>query len=311
MPVDILDPELLRTSHDIMLQNVLHIVAIALIYYDHILTSGRETDLIWRRPKTRSSYYFLVNRYFSFFGNIAVSVLGFTDLSVQSCKRYNSFRQALLVITQVLICYFLALRIYALYQHSVRILVTLVSTAAILVALSCWSLFGQKSAPRETGSGCHIGMSKSTAIHLAVAWESMFLFESLIFSLTVYHSWRTRRQYFLPGRNVPPLLTLVLRDGVLYFSVMALANLSNILTFYIGGPYFRGGISTLASSVSVTMMSRLMLNLHETAKQGILSTRRASTYGTSYWSGDSVELNTILTANTESTNSRSMGAQGP
>jgi hypothetical protein len=42
-----------------------------------------EIEYIWRRNKSRSSYYFLLNRYFSFFGNIAVSILGFTDLPVQ------------------------------------------------------------------------------------------------------------------------------------------------------------------------------------------------------------------------------------
>lgn len=44
---------------------------------------GREIDYVWRRKKSNSSYYFFLNRYFSFFGNLAVSVLGFTNLSTQ------------------------------------------------------------------------------------------------------------------------------------------------------------------------------------------------------------------------------------
>ncbi|KAF8890463.1 hypothetical protein BD779DRAFT_1517895 [Infundibulicybe gibba] len=79
------------------------------------------------------------------------------------------------------------------------------------------------------------------------------------------------------GRNVAihrrlPMITLFLRDGGIYFAVMALANLANILTFYFCGPFLQGGLSTFSSSISVTMMSRFMLNLHETANIGIFST---------------------------------------
>lgn len=44
---------------------------------------GDEVNYIWLRPKSRSSYWFLVNRYFAFFGNIAVLLLGFMDLTSQ------------------------------------------------------------------------------------------------------------------------------------------------------------------------------------------------------------------------------------
>ncbi|KAK7455230.1 hypothetical protein VKT23_011103 [Stygiomarasmius scandens] len=57
------------------------------------------------------------------------------------------------------------------------------------------------------------------------------------------------------------LMQVLIADGSLYFVVMALANLINILTFYLAEPAFRGGLSSFASCISVTMMSRLMLNL--------------------------------------------------
>ena len=36
-----------------------------------------EITRIWRRPKTRGSYLFLLNRYFGFFGGVTVTVLNF------------------------------------------------------------------------------------------------------------------------------------------------------------------------------------------------------------------------------------------
>uniref|UniRef100_A0A0W0FB88 Uncharacterized protein n=1 Tax=Moniliophthora roreri TaxID=221103 RepID=A0A0W0FB88_MONRR len=50
---------------------------------------------------------------------------------------------------------------------------------------------------------------------------------------------------------------------------MVLANLANILTFYLCGPFMRGGLSTFVSCISVTMLYRLMLNLHSNADTGL------------------------------------------
>ncbi|KAK7457757.1 hypothetical protein VKT23_010096 [Stygiomarasmius scandens] len=62
------------------------------------------------------------------------------------------------------------------------------------------------------------------------------------------------------------------RDGAIYYGVMVLVNLANMITYYTMGSNMKGGLSTFASSISVTMMSRLMLNLHKTADEGLYST---------------------------------------
>lgn len=48
-----------------------------------LVNVGYEIEYLWRRPKSHSSYYFFLNRYFSFFGNLVVSILGFMDLPLQ------------------------------------------------------------------------------------------------------------------------------------------------------------------------------------------------------------------------------------
>ncbi|KAF9558567.1 hypothetical protein CPC08DRAFT_638831, partial [Agrocybe pediades] len=269
-----------------LVHNYLHMFAISCLYYDHFVTVGQEIEYLWKRPKRHSSYWFFANRYVAFFGNIAVTVLGFTDLYSQclkhrSCKKYNLFRQLFLIVNQVLVCVLLTLRIYALYGCSKRILTYMVGSGAILIAVSCWALFGQKSAPSETGGGCHVGLSTGTYVvvllHcLAGAWEALFVYDSIIFGLTVFKTWNARRDHSITGISIP-IITLILRDGAIYFAVMALCNLANILTFYFAGPFLRGGLSTFASTISVTMMSRLMLNLHETADDGLFSTHLTST----------------------------------
>ncbi|KAG2030803.1 hypothetical protein BDR03DRAFT_973983 [Suillus americanus] len=53
---------------------------------------------------------------------------------------------------------------------------------------------------------------------------------------------------------------------------MTLVNLPNILTYFCGPDSTRGGLGAFTSCISVTLISRLMLNLHESIDTGIFST---------------------------------------
>ena len=53
---------------------------------------GVEIELVWRRP-LRISRWFFLNRYFAFFGNVAVLVISFVHLS--SAVRFSIFSLAL------------------------------------------------------------------------------------------------------------------------------------------------------------------------------------------------------------------------
>lgn len=58
-----------------------------------------------------------------------------------------------------------------------------------------------------------------------------------------------------------PLFVPIPVDILAWNRVLAMANLSNILTFVLGEPLIRGVSTTFANAISVTMLSRLMLNL--------------------------------------------------
>ncbi|KAJ7464637.1 hypothetical protein FB451DRAFT_1264145 [Mycena latifolia] len=51
----------------------------------------------------------------------------------------------------------------------------------------------------------------------------------------------------------------------MYFGVICLANLANILMYYFGDLNTASSLSALTMSLSVTMICRLMLNLHKAA----------------------------------------------
>jgi len=164
--------------------------------------------------------------------------------------------------TQTIVAVIQFLRVYALYGRSKRVSALMISIVVVLLGVAVWAVTGQSS-DVLLQDGCQFASSKTSAIHIAVAWEALFTFDSVIFLLTVFKTYKERVNHGL-NRQMS-LISLFFRDGAIYFGVMVIAQGANVLTFYLCGPVLRGTLSTAASAISVTMMSRLMLNLHRAA----------------------------------------------
>ncbi|KAJ7076505.1 hypothetical protein B0H15DRAFT_864063 [Mycena belliarum] len=247
--------------------------AIAILYYDHLLTFPAEVAYIWRRPKSRSAYWFFLNRYLNFFSTLPVTVFNFVRFDHAVCTKYAFFRQVLLVVQVVVVDLILSLRVYALYGLDRRILYMFACATVIGMGITGWAISAQHN-PRDLEDysvpGCFLPLSVSSGTDLAAVWEALLAYDLLIFGTILFRT----SQFWLRHRgslSSPALMTLMQRDGALYFIAMTLANLSNIITFYLGGSFTKGGLSTFATTISVTMTSRLMLNLHALADRGLYS----------------------------------------
>ncbi|CAK5272706.1 unnamed protein product [Mycena citricolor] len=290
-------PDAQTILHDVRIHNDLFLAGIVVLYWEHLVTFEDEVKYLWQRARTASTYAFLLNRYLASFGNLVVLVFHFTPLpsTVQSptrccridsfaelerrCNGANLFRQLLLLLNQIVICVLLTLRIYAIYGRGSHLWKYLIVTGLCLLAISVWAVSGSRGTPLpdDTAGGCHTGVSEKVAVHLVVPWEALFVYDWLIFAALFARSIRARREENVRLQIAPrdgefPLFSLLIRDGAIYFVVMALTNLANILTFYFTRSIIKGCVSTLASCLSVTMMSRLMINLHKAdAVKGIFS----------------------------------------
>ncbi|KAJ7187440.1 hypothetical protein GGX14DRAFT_485543 [Mycena pura] len=143
---------------------------------------------------------------------------------------------------------------------------------AVLLGISCWALIGRSGVPQSNSVGCHIAFSEKLGVYLAVPWEALFTYDVVIFTALLYKSLHKRSE---SGLRRHPILSLLVRDGAIYFVIMALVNLANIITYFVAGPLLRGSLSSMANCMSVTLTSRLILNLHSMDRTGVLS--RAST----------------------------------
>ncbi|KAF8180677.1 hypothetical protein K438DRAFT_1841652 [Mycena galopus ATCC 62051] len=253
-----------------------------ILCYDHLLTLRSEIHFVWGKAKRLSFFLFVVLRYGCLLTNIGMIGLRFGPVPLDRCHAMFLTNTVLLILQNVLVGNILGLRVYVVYNFSKLVLLFLISTGVVTVALAAWSISGETWVATQT-SGCEFQLQKGSAIRkstriespldlklrslkgMAGAWEAQLCCDVVVFVFTVI------RSYNQPSKIRRSILSYMLRDGALYFAILALVNLGNILMFYLGDPWTASSLSWFTSSLSVTMVSRLMLHLHQVADLGVLT----------------------------------------
>ncbi|KII90419.1 hypothetical protein PLICRDRAFT_38957 [Plicaturopsis crispa FD-325 SS-3] len=237
------------------------------------------------------------------------------------CQTFQWFRHIILCVSQLVVMSILVLRTYALYGCSRKVFVGFgglmlgIATVFVyflsvsgkmlfqLLSSQNWQLPPSQNKQRTNGFACiaegaispyACAHSRATLLPRNTAPVSIsalvFAFDFLVLALTVWKTYGTAKEMrSISGRL--SLVTLMFRDGSLYFFIMALAHLANLTPFDYailmdensGGPrqdpfvsrgeaYLSGSFSVFANCLSVTLISRLMLNLHDAAHAGVLLT---------------------------------------
>ncbi|KAF8599409.1 hypothetical protein BDV93DRAFT_560356 [Ceratobasidium sp. AG-I] len=270
------------------------LASFVVLVYDHLITFSDEVDRIWRREWSGATWLFALNRYLTelqFIVNLhfmiqiglARQVLNesrglwlFTAIAFarRSCDRFIPFAGVSTMIsvgiaeskqptvksralhfetdgrTVVLI-----LRTYALYQRSSYVLALLLVIWCGQMTVMGTTMHRPTRVPLPEGLvGCIQGASGK---YTAAFWLALLVMDTVIFVLTV---WKTM-QYIRQNQNRVPLLHVILRDGVLYFVVILVANLSNCFIVYLAEPDLKVIGASFAQIITIMMISRLQLNL--------------------------------------------------
>ncbi|KII90493.1 hypothetical protein PLICRDRAFT_697039 [Plicaturopsis crispa FD-325 SS-3] len=263
------------------------IVGITILWFDMMLTFSDEVNLIWRHPKTTSSALFFANRYLLALANVPLLSAMMIRWDFQSCVTFQWSRQIIQCVTELIVILILILRTCALYGCRKQILVILggltfifavvnvvIITSNGLDVFALTPKFVAKSLAQSSvyGLSCRVWDEPNTD----VLWPGVFLFDILILAMTLFKTYKVGRERRAVSSSMS-LGTLILRDGSIYFATMALLHLGNILSYWFNGfifvynPDFEG-LSGFANCLSVTLMSRLLLNLQRHKQAGILST---------------------------------------
>ncbi|KAK7018394.1 hypothetical protein R3P38DRAFT_2539504, partial [Favolaschia claudopus] len=261
----------------------LYLAAFVILAYDYLLTFGDEGTYVWipGRARNRGARWFLLVRYLSL--AVTIALLGTTLVkyppemyanifAFDMCNRIHTVRQLLLVVQQFVIGCTIILRVYAMYDLDKRILAVLLLPAFATVGIGAWAVLpdsadGLDHDSNATFLGCHTPLSRTHDHRLAIAWGAELACETIAFGLTVY---RSLRRVKVPLRRLfsyrtVSLWEIMVRDGVLYFGVVCLANLANIVMYHFGDFSTAGSLGWPTASISVVMITRVMLHLHAAA----------------------------------------------
>ncbi|KAJ7339868.1 hypothetical protein DFH08DRAFT_938715 [Mycena albidolilacea] len=260
--LDSTDLDYATFTSDYRIYRYVFLAGLVIVIYDHLLTFSTEVKYIWLTKLRPSTCWFLAARYIGLIGNIIVSVFyfgalshesDFTSFHSKSCIRMLTVWEIFIISQEVLIETTLSIRVFAMYGRNIWVLVPLLSLVCIsgtLAVVGAVKLDGPAQNLAAPGlNGCNTPYPRST---LAC--------DVLVFALTVRQAYMQRHTSRLYAGS---LIQRMLKDGSMYFGVIVLATIANISTFYLGDILLSGFLSWFTSSLSLTLLCRLMLNLHE------------------------------------------------
>ncbi|KAF8067939.1 hypothetical protein FPV67DRAFT_1165893 [Lyophyllum atratum] len=246
----------------------LSLISFTLLVHEYTLTFPAEVQRFWpiaSRP-TWAVGIFFINRYLTLLGHIPVMFEYFwysmSPDKPRVCHSLQTFHQYFSLAVQIWVSILLIMRMYALYDRSRRVLALYLSVAGAAVIIACWAIITGKAKDKKHEPveylferGCLATVSHVLGHHLGAAWGGMLVFDTLVFAGTVYKSFTLRRIHGVG------LLSLLLRDGSIYFGVIIASNIANILTFMYGNNFTAGVGTVFTNVISSIMITRLMLNL--------------------------------------------------
>ncbi|KAJ7122090.1 hypothetical protein C8R44DRAFT_981379 [Mycena epipterygia] len=270
---------IVTVAEDQRLRRSLFLAGLVVLCYDHLLTLRLEVAHIWTPSFKRSSARFLLFRYIVLLSSLVMIPYFLGDLSRTSCAKLSVAESYLLSIQEFFICCTLALRVCAMYGFNRQVFVLLAVAALTCLALGAWSIVpvGPEITIVTDFPGCHTATSKPQAIReslgYALPWEGMLIYDILLLGLTLRRAYTEHRT---GGLASGLLLTIMVRDGALYFAMIGSANIANIVMEYSGDILTADSLAWFASAISATMLSRLMLNLHDAAHRNSTDATQAT-----------------------------------
>ncbi|KAJ7759635.1 hypothetical protein B0H16DRAFT_1533980 [Mycena metata] len=238
-----------------------------ILVYDHILTLDFEVKFIWNKKFHFGTYWFLAIRYISLACNLTITFFYFGILSVETCSKMERVLEAFQTLQIFFVDTTFALRVmamtrvHAIYGLSPWVGLPVGILNTVTAGLGLWTMI-EYGAPQMLAapgmSGCHTSIPRSTANRFAGVWESQVALDTLVFGLTLYRAYADRSTASVIPR---PLIQCMMLDGTMYFGIIVFAHVADVFTIYFGDEIISGILSWWTTSLSITLICRLNLNL--------------------------------------------------
>ncbi|KAF7345310.1 hypothetical protein MSAN_01907800 [Mycena sanguinolenta] len=259
-------------ARDHRINRSVFLAGLAILIYDYFLNFGKEIKYIWSSKLRPGTCWFLAIRYYGLGANIVICAYNFVDINNHEvCVNMQWTWMIVIVFAEFFIEVSLSLRVFAMYGLNKWILACLLSANACIAIVGLFDIIEYGKNPDLLAapgfSGCDAAYGTPTAIaRVAGVWGAILACDILVFALTArkaFVQWKTSPVY------VGSLLERMAIDGTMYFGIIVLASLANVLTLYVEDAMLGGFLSWLTTNLSLSLLCRLMLNLHEAARMRI------------------------------------------
>ncbi|KZT36399.1 hypothetical protein SISSUDRAFT_1034864 [Sistotremastrum suecicum HHB10207 ss-3] len=234
-----------------------------LLIYDFILSFPEELKFVWRSRWSLGKVLFLLNRYLVPL-DLAVELVSFmsTTPSDNFCKKWFITDTVLVWFELAVIQALLVMRTAALWNGNKYVMALLATTYLGTMAAILWvvirvtrdvTIIAERPVPQLLG--CLFAAEKDVTSGI---WLAPLTVETVIFLLTSLKAFQHWQNKLLSRTH---LVTILYRDGFLYFVVMFAMNILNTLIFYLLPLQLSEVTFILYRALMSVMASRLLLNV--------------------------------------------------
>ncbi|GAA5872033.1 hypothetical protein JCM16303_000951 [Sporobolomyces ruberrimus] len=237
---------------------------LAVVWFDTLATLPDER-LFWKSRWSALKVVFLLNRWISPCLQTLLAALVYATIPPAVCANIAWMQPASIVVIMFFAAILMAIRVYALYSTKVVLVVLAVMTfLEVAIMSAAASQFHPLLLPPYLGQITNLPGCIATGPHgrasalIAVFWAAPLTFDTIIVALTLYNILVIDKR----AKNLP-VLSNVLRDGMLFYVIISIANLVNVALYAqqdIAVQNFNNPTSTALTSI---MVSRLVLSLRK------------------------------------------------
>jgi len=248
--------------------NYTHAAATALLIWDWCLTLEPEVRYFWSGKRSWPRLLFFLNRYLPLLAQAlnlgaAINPIGTDEFCRFWLIGFLPWTGAIAIFIAQIILVF---RLYGLYGNSRKILVpilvffTLCATAGF--AILGWTV-AHLSVTAHPFPGLTICANTNDAPILYAVWIPVLVFEAVAFALAMFKVCLHLRSEFQAGGFGASLMEVILRDNIIYISVVTAIYVSNGMLWRFGPPMMREVIDGPSVAIVSILGTRMLINLRE------------------------------------------------
>ncbi|KAJ3790146.1 hypothetical protein GGU10DRAFT_188692 [Lentinula aff. detonsa] len=259
-----MDLDLIGDMTEVRDTNYVAIIGFTIMVWDHVDTFTTEVEYVWPRvgEKKPIVYLFLINRYLIPLGFIFNLVAYFNiDAEVRfTCEHVVRFEGAMTMIGINIVGLMMLIRIYALYKNQKWVVAGVAVLLLVEMATYSWLMstgIPVQHHPNITSCTMIFGEKDSVASSSS-AWLPL-LYDTVVLILTLRATIPSVRN--AQGSTTIYIMKQLLKDGLMYYGVIFAVTLVLTVMIIDAGSGLKNITAQLELLITVTMMSRITLNL--------------------------------------------------